>query len=146
MHFLMDFIYLFFSKILVFLKKITFHTFEKIFQRYILIPKFKELHFCFTDPFLFQKFCRCTLTSAFFFSWKKNNFAFQKALAEFFLVRPWPFLQPPEANLLISVCYKRSKSKIYLFMQVFIWAIVCWTGLRFDKFLNALLCTAAHWS
>ena len=27
-------------------------------------------------------------------------------------------------------------------MQVFIVAIVCWTGLRFDKFLNALLCTA----
>ena len=33
-----------------------------------------------------------------FFSWIDINFAFQKALL---LVRPWPFLQPPEAKLLI---------------------------------------------
>ena len=40
----------------------------------------------------------------------------------YLFVRPWPFLQTPEAKLL-SV------------MQVFIWATVYLTGLRFDKFL-----------
>jgi hypothetical protein len=32
------------------------------------------------------------------------NFAFQKQLADFFLVKPWPLQQPPEAKLLISLC------------------------------------------
>ena len=29
---------------------------KKIFQSYILIPKFQELHFCFTGPFTFKTF------------------------------------------------------------------------------------------
>ena len=33
---------------------------------------------------------------------EKINSAFQRALAEFFLVKPWPLQQPPEAELLIS--------------------------------------------
>jgi hypothetical protein len=33
-----------------------------------------------------------------------KNFAFQKILADFFLVKPWPLQQLPEAKLLMSVC------------------------------------------
>ena len=92
-------------KILVLLrKKITFHTWKKIFQMHIVISKFQELYFCFSGPCWFQKFWRCTLDLCLFFSWIKINFAFQKALGDFFLVKPWPLQQPPEAKLLISVC------------------------------------------
>ena len=55
--FLMDFFNLFFSPKPFFFweKKNHFLCLKrKIFQRYILIPKFQEIHFCFTDPFAFK--------------------------------------------------------------------------------------------
>ena len=39
--------------------------------RYILIPIFQELHFCFTDPFWFLKFWKCAWPLSFFVMNKK---------------------------------------------------------------------------
>jgi hypothetical protein len=55
-------------------------------------------------PFLISKVLEVYFDLCLFFSWIKINFAFQKILADFFLVKPWPLQQPPEAKLLISVC------------------------------------------
>ena len=55
-------------------------------------------------PFLISKVLEVYFDLCLFFSWVKINFAFQKSLADFFLVKPWPLQQPAEAKLLISVC------------------------------------------
>ena len=67
-----------FSKILVLFWKNNFSYFQKD------IPK---VHTFFISKVLEVYFDLCL-----FFSWIDINFAFQKALAEFLLVRAWPFL------------------------------------------------------
>ena len=44
---------------------------------------------------------------------EENSFVFQKALADFFLVKPWPLQQPLEAKLLISVCLLNGQKFIF---------------------------------
>jgi hypothetical protein len=53
--------------------------------------------------FLLWKVLEVYFDLCLFFSWVKINFAFQKPLADFFLVEPWPLQQPPKAKVLISV-------------------------------------------
>ncbi len=69
----------------------------------MLIQNFKSYIFAFLTIFDFKSFGG-VLWPLSFFSWIKINFAFQKPLADFFLVKPWPLQQPPEAKLLISLC------------------------------------------
>ena len=89
-------------------KKSLFMLEKKIFQRYILIQKFQELHFCFTGPFAFKTFGVRVWPLSFFLIWKLILLS-KNAPTAFFLVRPRPLEQPPEAKLLSSVWTKRSK-------------------------------------
>ena len=66
-------------------------------------------------PFLISKVLEVYFDLCLFFSWVKINFAFQKSLADFFLVKPWPLQQPAEAKLLISVCLLKGQKFSFYF-------------------------------
>ena len=84
-------------KKLVFLsKKNHFHIWKKYSKGALLFQNFLTL-------FDFKSFGG-VLWPLSFFSWIQINFAFQKLLVEFFLVKPLPLQQPPNTKLLISVC------------------------------------------
>jgi hypothetical protein len=68
----------------------------------LLCQNFKSYIFAFLTIFDFKSFGG-VLWPLSFFSWVRINFAFQKPLADFFLVKPWPLQQPSKAKLLISV-------------------------------------------
>ena len=81
------------------------------------------------------------MTSVFFLI-IKYNFAFQKELADCFLVKPWPNQQPPEAKLLISVCLlKGQKCKFYASFHMSYSLLEC-TEVRYASSLSGGFITA----
>ena len=93
-----------FKKLVLLRKKIIFRIWKKYSKGTLLFQNLKSYIFVFLTLFDF-KTLEVYFELCLFFSWIKINFAIQKALAEFFLVKPWPLQQPPEAKLLTSVCF-----------------------------------------
>ena len=88
-----------FSEILVlFWKKSLFILSKRYSKGTYSFQNFKSYIFALLTLFFISKVLEVYFDLCLFFSWIEINFAFQKALL---LVRPWPFLQPPEAKLLI---------------------------------------------
>ena len=99
----------FLSKTLVLFRKKSLFILEKKYSKGIFLFKnFKSYIFALL-VLLLSKLLELEFDLCLFFLWMKINFAFQNALAAFFLVRPRPLEQPPEAKLLSSVWTKRSK-------------------------------------
>ena len=71
--------------------------------------KISSATFLLSWPFFISKVLEIYFDLCLFFSWVKINFAIQKSLADFFLVKPWPLQQPAEAKLLISVCFLKGQ-------------------------------------
>ena len=92
-------------------KKKHFSYLKIIFQKHVVISRAIFLLFW---PFLISKVLEVYFDLCLFFSWIKIYFTFQKALADFFLVKPLPLQQPPETKLLISVCLLKGQKFVQL--------------------------------